>query len=197
MTAAIDEAQRSGDSLGGVSEVWATGVPIGLGSHVHWDRRLDGLLAQALVSIPSVKGVGIGQGFRLAGTPGSQAYDLFLPPEQWQGRPWRRATNRAGGIEGGISNGEAIVLRTALKPISTLPKAPPSLDLVTGEVVEAHYERADVCVVPAAGVIAEAVVAIVLAGAALEKFGGDHINETLRNYRAYLETVGPRQRDER
>lgn len=193
MAAAIDDARENGDSLGGVTEVRASGVPIGLGSHVQWDRRLDGLLAQALMSIPSVKGVEIGEGFRLTETPGSQAHDLFLPVEEWAGRPWRRATNHAGGIEGGISNGETIVLRAALKPISTLPKAPPSLDLLTGEPVEAHYERADVCVVPAAGVIAEAMVAIVLAGAALEKFGGDHIDETLRNYRAYLETVRPRQ----
>ncbi|MDI6858072.1 MAG: chorismate synthase [Dehalococcoidia bacterium] len=193
MAAAIDQARENGDSLGGVTEVRASGVPIGLGSHVHWDRRLDGLLAQALMSVPSVKGVEVGEGSRVAETPGSQAHDLFLPVEEWAGRPWRRATNRAGGIEGGISNGETIVLRAALKPISTLPKAPQSLDLVTGEPVEAHYERADVCVVPAAGVIAEAMAAIVLAGAVLEKFGGDHMDETLRNYRAYIGSVGPRQ----
>jgi len=193
MVAAIDAAREEGDSLGGVIEIWATGAPIGLGSHVHWDRRLDGLLAQALMSVPSVKGVEIGEGFGLAGSRGSQAHDVILPVEEWGGRPWPRASNRAGGIEGGMTNGEPLLLRAALKPIATLPKPLPSADLTTGERVEAHYERADVCVVPAAGVIGEAVVAIVLAGAIIEKFGGDHVDETLRNYRAYLSTVGPRR----
>jgi len=193
MVAAVDAAREEGDSLGGVIEIWATGAPIGLGSHVHWDRRLDGLLARALMSIPSVKGVEIGGGFGLAGSRGSQAHDVILPVEEWGDRPWPRATNRAGGIEGGMTNGEPILLRAALKPIATLPKPLPSADLTTGERVEAHYERADVCVVPAAGVIGEAVVAIVLAGAIIEKFGGDHVDETLRNYRAYLSTVGPRR----
>ncbi len=193
MVAAIDAAREEGDSLGGVIEIWATGAPIGLGSHVHWDRRLDGLLAQALMSIPSVKGVEIGEGFGLARSRGSQAHDVILPVEEWGDRPWPRATNRAGGIEGGMTNGEPLLLRAALKPIATLPKPLPSADLTTGERVEAHYERADVCVVPAAGVIGEAMVAIVLAGAMLEKFGGDHVDETLRNYRAYLSTVGPRR----
>jgi chorismate synthase len=193
MVAAIDAAREEGDSLGGVMEIWATGAPIGLGSHVHWDRRLDGLLAQALMSIPSVKGVEIGGGFGLARSRGSQAHDVILPIEEWGDRPWPRASNRAGGIEGGMTNGEPLLLRAALKPIATLPKPLPSADLTTGERVEAHYERADVCVVPAAGVIGEAMVVIVLAGAMIEKFGGDHIDETLRNYRAYLSTVGPRR----
>jgi chorismate synthase len=193
MVAAIDAAREEGDSLGGVIEVWAAGAPIGLGSHVHWDRRLDGLLAQALTSIPSVKGVEIGEGFALARSRGSQAHDVILPVEEWGDRPWPRASNRAGGVEGGMTNGEPLLLRAALKPIATLPKPLPSADLMTGERVEAHYERADVCVVPAAGVIGEAVVAIVLAGAIIEKFGGDHVDETLRNYRAYLSTVGPRR----
>jgi len=193
MVAAVDAAREEGDSLGGVMEVWATGAPIGLGSHVHWDRRLDGLFAQALMSIPSVKGVEIGGGFGLAGSRGSQAHDVILPVEEWGDRPWPRATNRAGGIEGGMTNDEPLLLRAALKPIATLPKPLPSADLTTGERVEAHYERADVCVVPAAGVIGEAVVAIVLVGAIIEKFGGDHIDETLRNYRAYLSTVGLRR----
>ncbi len=199
MVAAIDAARSEGDSLGGIIEVWATGVPIGLGSHVHWDRRLDGRLAQALMSINAVKGVQLGAGFAAAYQRGSQVHDVILPADQWGepaspagGRPWRRATNRAGGTEGGMSNGEPIVVRAALKPIATLPRPFPSADLATGEEVRAHYERSDVCVVPAAGVIGEAMVAIVLAQAALEKFGGDHIKETLRNYHAYLKTIGPR-----
>ena len=190
MIAAIDAAKRDGDTLGGVTEVVATGLPIGLGSHVHWDRRLDGLLAQAVMSVQSVKGVDIGDGFATARRRGSEAQDVILPESEWQGRPWRRASNYAGGIEGGMTNGESIVLRAAVKPISTLAKPLSSADLATGARVEAHYERSDVCVVPAAGVIAEAMVAIVLAAAALDKFGGDHIDETLRNHRAYLETVG-------
>ncbi|MGB6896862.1 MAG: chorismate synthase [Dehalococcoidia bacterium] len=197
MIAAIDRARKAGDSLGGVVEVRASGVPIGLGSHVHWDRRLDGRLAQALMSIHAVKGVEIGGGFALARLRGSRAHDVILPADEWAGRPWRRATNRAGGTEGGMTNGEDIVARAALKPIATLPRALPSADLRTGEGVRAHYERADVCVVPAAGVIAEAMLAIVLAEAALEKFGGDSLVETLRNYRAYLGTIGPREPPER
>lgn len=192
MIAAIDAARDGGDSLGGVVEVWATGVPIGLGSHVHWDRKLDGVLAQALMSIHAVKGVEIGSGFGLAAQRGSQVHDVILPAGEWGGRPWRRASNRAGGIEGGMTNGEPVVARAALKPISTIRKALPSADLASGEPVEAHFERADVCVVPAAGVIAEAMVCIVLAGALLEKFGGDHLEETRRNYRAYTKTMGPR-----
>jgi chorismate synthase len=192
MVAAIDRARRAGDSLGGVVEVRASGVPIGLGSHVHWDRRLDGRLAQALMSIHAVKGVEIGGGFALARLRGSRAHDVILPADQWAGRPWRRATNRAGGTEGGMTNGEDIVARAALKPIATIRRALPSADLRTGEAVRAHYERADVCVVPAAGVIAEAMLAIVLAEAALEKFGGDSLAETLRNYEAYERTIGPR-----
>jgi chorismate synthase len=193
MIAAIDEAREAGDSLGGVTEVRASGVPIGLGSHVHWDRRLDGRLAQALMSINAVKGVEIGGGFGLARLRGSQAHDGILPADQWAGRPWRRASNRAGGTEGGMTNGEEIVVRAALKPIATLRNPLPSADLRSGEPVEAHYERADVCVVPAAGVIGEAMVAFVLADALLEKFGGDSLRETLRNYHAYLQTIGPRE----
>jgi chorismate synthase len=191
MLEAIDAARAEGDSLGGVTEVRATGVPIGLGSHVEWDRRLSGLLAQAVMSVPSVKGAETGEGFALAGMRGSESQDVILPIDEWEERPWRRASNHAGGLEGGMTNGEPLVLRAALKPISTLTRPLPSADLATGERVEAHYERSDVCIVPVAGVIAEAVVAIVLAGAMLEKFGGDHIDETLRNYRAYIGTVGP------
>ncbi len=192
MMEAIDAAREAGDTLGGIFEVWATGVPIGLGSHVHWDRKLDGRLAQAVMSVQAVKGVEIGGGFALARSPGSRAHDVILPPSEWGGRPWRRATNRAGGVEGGVSNGEPIVLRGALKPIATLSNPLPSVDLLTGRTVQAHYERSDVCTVPAAGVIAEAMVCIVLAQALLEKFGGDSLAETKRNYAAYLETIGPR-----
>jgi chorismate synthase len=192
MVHAIDVAREAGDSLGGIFEMWGTGVPIGLGSHVHWDRRLDSRLAQAVMSIQAVKGVGIGGGFALARLRGSQAHDVILPANQWGDRPWRRATNRAGGLEGGMTNGEPIVLRAVLKPLSTLAKPLPSADLATGEAVEAHYERSDICVVPASGVIGEAMVAIVLAEAMLEKFGGDHVDETKRNYQAYLKTIGPR-----
>jgi chorismate synthase len=195
MVRAIDVAREAGDSLGGIFEVWATGAPIGLGSHVHWDRRLDGRLAQAVMSIHAVKGVGIGSGFALARLPGSQAHDVILPADQWGDRPWQRATNQAGGLEGGITNGEPIVLRAVLKALSTLAKPLPSADLATGDAVEAHYERSDVCVVPAAGVIGEAMVAIVLAEAMLEKFGGDHIDETKRNYQGYLKTIGPRRKE--
>jgi chorismate synthase len=192
MVQAIDAAREAGDTLGGVFEMWATGVPIGLGSHVHWDRKLDGRLAQAVMSIHAVKGVEIGGGFALGRLPGSQAHDVILPAEQWGEHPWRRATNHAGGLEGGITNGEPVIVRAALKPISTLAKPLPSADLLTGEAIQSHYERSDVCVVPAAGVIGEAMVAIVLAEAMLEKFGGDHIDETEHNWATYLSTIGPR-----
>jgi chorismate synthase len=192
MVAAIDAARNTGDTLGGVVEGRVTGVPIGLGSHVHWDRKIDGRLAQALMSIHSVKGVEIGGGFALTRTTGSKVHDVILPRERWAERPWARATNNAGGTEGGITNGQDIVVRVALKPIATLPRSLPSADLATGEEIPAHYERSDVCVVPAAGVIVEAMCAIVLAGAALEKFGGDSMGETLRNWRTFEETTGPR-----
>ena len=193
MMEAIDSAKEAGDSLGGVFQVVASGVPIGLGSHVHWDRRLDGKIAQAMMSINAVKGVEIGAGFGVVDARGSEAHDVIGMDSEGG---WRHVTNRAGGIEGGISNGEPIVVRAAIKPIPTLARPLPSADLHTGERVEAHVERSDVCVVPAAGVIGEAMLAIVLAGAVLEKFGGDHIEETLRNYRSYLQTTGPRKKDE-
>lgn len=192
MIACITDARNSGDTVGGIFEVRATGVPIGLGSHVQWDRRLDGRIGQAFLSINAVKGVEIGGGFRLASVRGSETHDVILPREQWGERPWRRATNRAGGMEGGMSNGEDIIVRAVIKPIATLPRPLPSADLLSGAEIRAHYERSDVCVVPAAGVIGEAMLAIVLAQAALEKFGGDHIAETLRNYRSYMTTIGPR-----
>jgi chorismate synthase len=192
MIAAIDAARNDGDSLGGIIEVQAKNVPIGLGSHVQWDRKIDARIAQVMMSINAVKGVEIGIGFAGAVLRGSQVHDVILPIGQWGEKPWRRATNRMGGTEGGMTNGEDIIVRLALKPIATLPRSLPSVDLRTGEEIPAHYERSDVAVAPAAGVIGEAMLAIVLAEAALEKFGGDHIDETLRNYRAYLKTTGPR-----
>jgi chorismate synthase len=139
-----------------------------------------------------VKGVEIGAGFGATRLPGSQVHDVILPRERWSDRPWERATNNAGGTEGGITDGQDVVVRVALKPIATLPRSLPSADLATGEEIPAHYERSDVCVVPAAGVIVEAMMAIVLAQAAIEKFGGDNIRETLRNFRAFEATTGPR-----
>jgi chorismate synthase len=192
MIAAIDAAKADGDTLGGVVEARVSGVPYGLGTHVHWERKLEGRIGSALLSMNAFKGVEFGDGFRGAGRRGSQVHDVVLPEDEWQGHPWRRATNHAGGIEGGISNGEEIVVRVAVKPIATLATPLPSADLDTGERVEAHYERSDVCVVPAAGVIVEAMLALVLADATLEKFGGDHLDETRRNLRAFERTLGPR-----
>ena len=185
MIASIDKVREAGDTVGGVFQVVATGVPIGLGSHVQWDRRLDGKIAQAIVSINAVKGVEVGAGFSLANLPGSRSNDTI----ERAVRKWHHTTNRAGGIEGGITNGEPIVVNAVVKPIPTLGKPLPSVDLKTGEAVEAHYERSDICVVPAAGVIGEAMLAIMLADAMLEKFGGDHLQETKRNYDSYLEAT--------
>ncbi|NWF77409.1 MAG: chorismate synthase [Chloroflexi bacterium] len=191
MMSAIDEAKTNGDTLGGIFEVIATNVPIGLGSHVSWDRRLDGRIAQAIMSINAVKGVEIGAGFSLAELRGSQAHDVIKPDPRHEakGLPWQHVTNRAGGIEGGITNGEDIIVRAAVKPIATLAKPLPSIDLRSGKVAKAHYERSDICVVPAAGIIGEAMLAIVLADACLEKFGGDNLKETLANYRNYLRNI--------
>jgi len=191
MMAAIDEAKANGDTLGGIFEVIAIGIPVGLGSHVSWDHRLDGRIAQAIMSINAVKGMEIGAGFGLTELKGSQAHDVIEPSprSEAKGLPWRHATNRAGGIEGGISNGEDIIVRAAVKPIATLASPLPSIDLRSGEVAKAHYERSDICVVPAAGVIAEAMLAIILADACLEKFGGDNLKETLANYRNYLSNI--------
>lgn len=188
MMNAIDKAKAEGDTLGGVFELIATGVPVGLGSHVQWHRRLSGKIAQAIMSINAVKGVEIGDGFVLADISGSQSHDVIEPAPEGSALPWHRVTNRAGGIEGGISNGEPIVVRAAVKPIATMGKPLPSIDLHSGKATEAHYERSDICVIPAAGVIGEAMLAIVLADAMLEKFGGDHIRETLTNYRSYIKS---------
>jgi chorismate synthase len=189
MMAAIDEAKAEGNTLGGVFEIIATGVPVGLGSHVQWDRRLNAQIAQAIMGIPAVKGVEIGSGFSLASAKGSQAQDIIEPSPEGVTPLLSRTTNRAGGIEGGISNGQPIVVRAAVKPIATLGKPLPTIDLQTGEKAEAHYERSDICVVPAAGVIGEAVVAIVLTNAMLDKFGGDHLKETLANYKNYISSA--------
>jgi chorismate synthase len=189
MMAAIDEAKAKGDTLGGVFEAIAYGVPIGLGSHVQWDRRLNALIAQAAMSIPAVKGVEIGAGFSAANNKGSEVQDIIEAGSKGAAAPWRRATNNAGGIEGGISNGEPIVVRAAVKPIATLGKPLPTVDLKTGDKAEAHYERSDICVVPAAGVIGEAMLAIVLTNGILEKFGGDSLKETLANYKNYISSA--------
>lgn len=194
MVAAIDAAKSDGDTLGGQVEVRVSGVPLGLGSYVQWDRKLDGRIAQAICSINAFKGVGLGLGFDATEQRGSQTHDVILPADQWGERPWPHDTNRHGGIEGGITTGEDIVVRAAVKPIPTLAHPLPSVDLDTGEEVLAHYERSDVCVVPAAGVVAEAMVAIVLADAWLEKFGGDSLAEMRTSVDAHLAGLGPRAR---
>ena len=186
MVADIDAVGERGDTLGGTFRVIARGLPPGLGSFVHWDRKLDGLLAQAVLSINAVKGVEFGAGFEGVSRPGSQFHDEI----DYAGGRFRHRTNRAGGLTGGVTNGEPIDIRIAIKPISTMKKPMQSVDLKTKEKVEAHYERSDVCVVPAAGVIGEAVVAITLAGAFLEKFGGDSMEELERNYRGYIDSLG-------
>ena len=180
---AIDQAKEKGDTLGGIFEVTVTGAPVGLGSHVHWDRRLDASLARALMGIPAVKGVEIGLGFSVAGLPGSKAQDeIFYNKE----KGFYRKTNNAGGLEGGMTNGEPIIIRAAVKPIATLRKPLKSVDLVTKKVTEALVERSDVCAVEPAAVIGEAVVAIELAKTVLEKFGGDSLEDMLASYKAYL-----------
>lgn len=189
----IDRTQAALDTLGGVFEVRASGVPIGLGSHVQWDRKLDGRLAQAVMSINAVKAVEVGDGFDGAFHPGSEVMDVILPADAWERRPWERASNRAGGLEAGITNGEDVVVRGYLKPISTVPRRMPTADLLTGEETSSFYERSDVCVVPAGGVVGEAMVAIVLADAVLEKFGGDHLEELRRNVDGFRASVGPRE----
>ncbi len=170
MVARIDAAGKAGDSLGGVVEVIATGIPVGLGTYAQWDRRLDGRLAQAVMSIPAIKGVEFGLGFKQADLAGSEVHDVFLPGFQ-------RPTNNAGGLEGGVTNGQVLVVRAAMKPISTLRRPLDSVTFPDGEPQPAHFERADVCAVPAAGVVAEAMVAWVLADALLEKIGGDSASE--------------------
>jgi chorismate synthase len=185
MVAEIDAVSEIGDTLGGTFRVIARGVPLGLGSYVHWDRKLDGRLAQAMLSINAIKGVEFGAGFEGASRRGSQFHDEI----EFEAGRFTHLTNRAGGLTGGMTNGEPIDLRVAIKPISTMKKPLPSVDLVSKEKVEAHYERSDVCVVPAAGVIGEAMVALTLAEAFLEKFGGDSMAELERNHRGFLDSI--------
>ena len=179
MIARIDAAKAAGDTLGGVVEVVALGLPVGLGSHASWDTKLDGRLAQAIMSIPAVKAVGLGLGFEAARRKGSEVHDEILPG-------FVRATNRAGGTEGGMSTGEPLVVRAAMKPISTLMSPLATVDLASGAVAQAQSERSDVTAVPAMGVIAEAMTALVLAQAVIEKFGGDSLGELKRNVDGYL-----------
>jgi chorismate synthase len=186
MVAEIDACRKDGDTLGGVVEVIAYHLPPGLGSHVHWDRRLDSRLAGALMGIQAIKGVEVGDGFRTAARRGSVAHDEI---ERGADGLLHRRTDRAGGIEGGMSTGEVLRVRAAMKPISTVPRALDTVDVATGEKAVAIHQRSDVCAVPAAGVVAEAMVALVLAEALVEKFGGDSVPETARNVRSYLESI--------
>jgi chorismate synthase len=182
MVEEIDIAHKDGDTLGGVVETLVYGMPPGVGSFTHWDKRLDGLIAGAVMSIQAIKGVEIGDGFVSATRRGSSAHDEM----QIEGGLISRITDRAGGIEGGMSNGEIIRVRAAMKPISTVPRALKTVDVATGEESTAHHQRSDVCAVPAAGVVAEAMVALAIANAVIEKFGGDSISETKRNLENYL-----------
>ncbi|WP_408650018.1 chorismate synthase [Jatrophihabitans sp.] len=192
MVALIDATKRAGDTLGGVVEVVVHHLPPGLGSHIQWDRRLDSRLAAALMGIQAIKGVEVGDGFELARIPGSQAHDEI---ERGVDGVLRRRSDRAGGIEGGMSTGAVLRVRAAMKPISTVPRALATVDIATGEAAVAINQRSDVCAVPAAGVVAEAMVALVLAEAVLEKFGGDSIGETSRNVRSYLDRLRERELD--
>lgn len=185
MIAEIDACQKDGDTLGGVVEVIAYGLPVGLGSHVHWDRRLDARLAAALMGIQAIKGVEVGDGFATAARRGSVAHDEI---ERTNGSTTRR-TNRAGGVEGGMSNGQPLRVRAAMKPISTVPRALDTIDTVTGEAAKAIHQRSDVCAVAPAAVVAQAMVALTLADALVEKFGGDSLAEVRRNIEAYLAAI--------
>ena len=199
MVNAIDEARQEGDTVGGCFEVVLRGLPVGLGSHVSWDRKLDGRLAQAVMSVHAIKGVEIGPAFINAGRPGSRVHDpIYRDEAQRRSGGFGRAGNRAGGLEGGITTGAPLVVRGAMKPISTLlRKRLPSVDLRDGSTREATVERSDVCAVPAAAVVAEAMVALVAADAVLEKFGGDSLSETRRNFESYVEHLATRGFGER
>lgn len=186
MVAEIEQCHKDGDTLGGVVETLVYGLPPGLGSFVHWDRRLDSQLAGALMGIQAIKGVEVGDGFETTRRRGSVAHDEIIRDENGV---VHRATDRAGGIEGGMSNGEILRVRAAMKPISTVPKALATIDVSTGEEAKAHHQRSDVCAVPAAGIVAEAMVALVLANSVLEKFGGDSIAETKRNVDSYIDSI--------
>ena len=186
----IDNAKELHDTLGGVFEVRAQGVPIGLGSYAQWNTRLDSLIAQAMLSINAVKGIEIGDAWHAARSLGSSVQDIILPKNKWKDSTWNRETNYAGGIEGGISNGQDVVVRSAIKPISTVTQKLPTADLSTGKSATSFYERSDICVVPSAAVIGEAMLALVLAQEALLKFGGDSIEEFIRNYKGYVDSLG-------
>jgi chorismate synthase len=186
MIAEVDECHKDGDTLGGVVETLVYGLPPGLGTFVHWDRRLDSQLAAALMGIQAIKGVEVGDGFETARRRGSVAHDEL---ERDADGIVRRLSGRAGGVEGGMSNGDVLRVRAAMKPISTIPKALATVDVATGEAAKAHHQRSDVCAVPAAGVVAEAMVALVIANSVLEKFGGDSVAETKRNLKSYLEHI--------
>ena len=186
MVTEIESAHKDGDTLGGVVEILAFNVPVGLGSHTHWDRRLDSKLAGALMGIQAIKGVEIGDGFQTATRRGSVAHDEI---ERGSDGLIKRRTDRAGGTEGGMSNGEILRVSVAMKPISTVPKALDTIDVKTGEAAKAINQRSDVCAVPAAGVVAEAMAALVLAEAVLEKFGGDNVSETRRNFENYMSNL--------
>ena len=188
MVAEVDAAHKDGDTLGGVVEVIVEGLPPGLGSHTQWDRRLDSRLAAALMGIQAIKGVELGDGFELARTRGSLAHDEIVPTPEGI----RRVSGRSGGTEGGMTTGELLRVRAAMKPIATVPRALRTVDVATGEETRAHHQRSDVCAVPAAGIVAEAMVALVVADALLEKFGGDSVGETARNVRSYLENLSHR-----
>jgi chorismate synthase len=189
----IDEIKRAGNTLGGICEVVADGIPVGLGSHVSWDRKLDGRIGAAIMSIPAVKGVEIGMGFQASRVTGAEVHDEIEPaPGRTRTGNVRRRTNRAGGLEGGMTTGEPLVIRVAMKPISTLMRPLATVDVASGESASAVAERSDVTAVPAMGVIAEAMLAFVLADAFLEKFGGDSLGETRRNHDAYLSHVAAR-----
>jgi len=186
----IDDAKEAGDTVGGTVEVIAENVPIGLGSHIQWDLKIDAMIAQAFMSINAVKSVSLGPGEEIMNKWGSDVQDVILPvtnPDE----PWQRKTNNAGGTEGGMTNGMPLVARFAIKPIATMRNPLPSVDLDTGEEVMAHFERSDVCQVPPAGVIGESMMALVIAKCMIDKFGGDSMSEIKRNYNGYIETVKP------
>ncbi|MCU1587483.1 MAG: chorismate synthase [Frankiales bacterium] len=185
LVAEVDEAKSAGDTLGGIVEVLVYGLPPGLGSHVHWDRRIDAKLAAALMGIQAIKGVEIGDGFEAARRRGSEVMDEIVHGDDGL----TRTSGRLGGTEGGMTSGEVLRVRAAMKPISTVPRALRTVDVATGEASVAHHQRSDVCAVPAAGVVAEAMVALVIADAALEKFGGDSVEESRRNCESYLKAL--------
>ena len=192
MAAEIDATKEAGDTVGGMCEIIVENVPIGVGSHVSWDKKIDALVAQALMSINAVKSVSIGPGWEVSTQRGSEVQDVILPVTD-PDHPWQRNTNKLGGTEGGMTNGMPLVARFGIKPIPTMVTPLPSVDLDTGEEVLSHFERSDICQAPPACVVGEAMVALVLAKAFMEKFGGDSVPETKRNLEGYLKTVGPRK----